>query len=77
VYLHTFQNDTTRKRAMLALGFIADPEHWRERAQDMRLTASSMKDDRAKARMLKIAEGYEALGRQSEERITKQSTWAA
>ena len=43
----------------------------------MRLTASSPTDERAKARMLKIAEGYEVLGRQSEERITKQSVWAA
>jgi hypothetical protein len=61
----------------LITAFVNDPEHWRERAQSMRLTASSLKDERAKARMLKIAEGYDALGRQSEERITKQSTWAA
>jgi hypothetical protein len=59
------------------MGFVTDPDHWRERAQGMRLTASSLKDERAKARMLKIAEGYDALGRQSEERIAKQSTWAA
>ena len=39
---------------MLAIGFVTDPEHWRELAQDMRLTASSLKDERAKARMLKI-----------------------
>ena len=62
---------------MLATGFVTDPEHWRERAESMRLTASSLKDDNAKARMLKIADGYEALWRQSEERNTKQSTWAA
>jgi hypothetical protein len=57
---------------MLTMGFVTDPEHWRERAEDMRLTASSLKDEHAKARMLKIAEGYETLRRQSEERIAKQ-----
>ena len=61
----------------LLTSFVTDPEHWRERVQSMRLTANSLKDERAKARMLKIAEGYEALGRQSEERIAKQSIWAA
>ena len=57
--------------------FVTDPEHWRERAESMRLTASSLNDESAKARMLKIAEGYEALWRQTEEGIPKQSTWAA
>jgi hypothetical protein len=61
---------------MLIMRFVADPEHWRERAEDMRLTASSVKDEHAKARMLKIAEGYEALRRQSEERIANDPTWA-
>ncbi len=62
---------------MLTMGFVTDPEHWRAQAEDLRLTASLVKDESAKARMLKIAEGYEALGRQSEERIAKQSIWAA
>jgi hypothetical protein len=62
---------------MLAMGFVTDPEHWRERAESIRLTASSLKDEHAKARMLKIAEGYEALRRQSEERIAKGPAWAA
>jgi hypothetical protein len=52
---------------MLTMGFVTDPEHWRERAEDMRLTASSLNDEHAKARMLKIAEGYEALRKQTEE----------
>jgi hypothetical protein len=62
---------------MLTMGFVTDPEHWRERAEDMRLTASSLKDERAKARMLKIAEGYEALGKQTEQRIAKEPAWAS
>jgi hypothetical protein len=61
---------------MLTMGFVTDPEHWRERAQDMRLTANSLKNEGAKARMLKIAEGYEALRRQSEERIAQEPTCA-
>jgi hypothetical protein len=57
---------------MLTMGFITDPEHWRQRAEDMRLTARSLMDENAKARMLKIAEGYEALRRQTEERVAKE-----
>jgi hypothetical protein len=56
---------------MLAMGFVTDPEHWRERAQDMRLTARSLMDEHTKARMLRIAEGYEALGRQTEQHLQK------
>ncbi len=59
---------------MLTMGFVTDPDHWRERAENMRLTASSLKDENAKARMLKIAEGYEALRRQTEERIADERT---
>ena len=59
---------------MLAMGFVTDPEHRRVQAEDMRLTASSLKDEHAKARMLKIVEGYEALRRQTEERIADERT---
>jgi hypothetical protein len=55
--------------------FFTDPEHWRVQAEDMRLTASSLKDEHAKARVLRIAEGYEALKRQTEERIAKEQAW--
>ena len=54
---------------MLTIGFlVTDPEHWRERAESIRVTASSLNDADAKARMLKIAQGYEVLRRQTEER---------
>jgi hypothetical protein len=56
---------------MLTMGFVTDPEHWRKRAEDMRLAANSLRDENAKARMLKIAEGYEALGRQTEQHLQK------
>jgi hypothetical protein len=62
---------------MLTMGFVTDPEHWRERAKDIRLTASSLTDEHAKARMLRIAEGYEKLRRQTEERIANETTWVS
>ena len=59
---------------MLAAGFlVTDPEHWREQAEGIRVTANSLNDAQTKARMLKIAEGYEALRRQTEER--RRSGW--
>jgi hypothetical protein len=57
---------------MLNMGFVTDPEHWRERAEDMRLTASSLKDQDAKTRLLKIAEGYEELSKLTEEHISNE-----
>jgi hypothetical protein len=54
---------------MLIIGhMVTDPEHWAERAKDIRISASSLRDQEAKARMLKIAEGYETLRKQTEER---------
>ena len=53
---------------MLTMDLMTDPEHWRERAKSILVTAESLDDDDAKARMLRIAKGYEALSRQSEER---------
>ncbi len=54
---------------MLTMDYlVTDPEHWAERAKDIRVTASSLRDQDAKSRMLKIAEGYERLRRQTEER---------
>jgi hypothetical protein len=54
---------------MLTTGFlVTDPEHWREQAEGIRVTANSLNDAQTKVRMLKIADGYEALRRQTEER---------
>jgi len=54
---------------MLDTGLLlTDPDHWREQAEGIRVTANSLNDANTKARMLKIAEGYEALRRQTEER---------
>ena len=47
---------------------LTDPEHWRNQAQGIRFAAGSLKDGATEARMLKIAEGFELLARQAEER---------
>ena len=47
---------------------VTDPNHWRDRADSIRVTASALSDANVKARMLRIAEGYEVLRRQTEER---------
>jgi hypothetical protein len=52
---------------------VIDPEHWREQAESIRRTASSLNNEDAKARMLRIAEGYEMLKKQTEER--RQAGW--
>ena len=55
--------------AMLTPDFlVTDPEHWRARAESIRVTASLLNDADAKARMLRIAEGYDVLGKQTEHR---------
>jgi len=48
--------------------FINDPEHWRQRANDMRTLANSAKDARSKAAMLQIAAEYDGLAEMAEER---------
>jgi hypothetical protein len=54
---------------MLTSGYlVTDPDHWREQAESIRVTASALYDADTKARMLRIAEGYEALRKQTEER---------
>ena len=40
---------------------IYDPEHWRQRAEEMRTMAEDMRDPEARATMLRIAEEYEVL----------------
>ena len=45
-----------------------DPEHWRNRAAEMRRAAEDMKDEVARQTMLRIAEDYERLGKRAEER---------
>jgi hypothetical protein len=49
-----------------------DPQHWRERAEDIRRTTSSIRDPEVKARLLRIANGYEILGRTASRLMRRQ-----
>jgi hypothetical protein len=48
--------------------FINDPEHWRQRAAEMRALAEWVKDEQAKQTMLRTAKDYERLAQRAEER---------
>jgi hypothetical protein len=52
---------------------LSNPEHWRERAKDIRVKAVAINDAETKARTLQSANGYEMLGRQAEERLYSRS----
>ena len=47
---------------------VDDPEHWRQRAEEVRTVAEDMHDPVTKRSMLDTAEGYERLARRAEER---------
>ena len=52
---------------------INDPKHWRERAEEARVHAEQLTDEKAKKAMLRIASDYEELARRAERRL-KQAT---
>ena len=47
---------------------LDDPAHWRDRAAEARATAERFTDAQSKRRLLEIAERYEYLAQQAEER---------
>jgi hypothetical protein len=48
-----------------------DPEHWRDRAEEARATASYVRDPEVKITMLRIADEYDRLTRLIDERRAK------
>jgi len=51
--------------------YINDPNHWRDRAQEMRNMASDAPDQSAKESMLKIAQEYDRLAGRAAQRAGK------
>jgi hypothetical protein len=53
--------------AMAAPALLIDPAHYRAQADGLRACATSINDDAVRARMLRIAQGYESLAHDVEE----------
>ena len=49
--------------------FINESDHWRARAEEMRMLANQMNDSESRDAMLRIAEDYERLAKSAEDRI--------
>ena len=59
--------------AVMAIeSFADDAQHWQDRAEDIRRTTSSIHDPEVKARLLRIANGYEILGRTASRLMRRQ-----
>jgi len=48
--------------------FLNDPQHWRDRADQMRALASESSDPESRTIMLRVANDYDLLARRAERR---------
>jgi hypothetical protein len=56
---------------------LADPKHWRDRAEKTRTVAETEYNDEAKGRLLKIAMEYDRLAQYAETRVKEQAASCA
>ena len=54
---------------MTSRSLLDEPEHWRERAEEVLSLADQANDPASKATLLDIAAGYERLAQQAEQRL--------
>jgi hypothetical protein len=55
----------------MALQGLNDVKHWRDRAAEMRVLSTDMKDIEARTLMLKLANDYDKLADRAEERAAR------
>jgi hypothetical protein len=63
--------DAAYREWLLSTSLIQEPQHWRERADQMLALADKATDTVAKETMLSIAAGYEHLAQRAEQRLAK------
>jgi len=51
---------------------LHDPKHWRKRADATRAKAAAQADERARQKLLRVAEEYERLAQRAEQWLTAQ-----
>jgi hypothetical protein len=52
----------------LTTSSIRDPGHWRKRGEKLRAIAAEVDDLNLRARLIRIADGYETLAKRAEQR---------